>query len=132
MALMGGLLWLASQGHVWARDLVAAAGPLFILAAGILAAIVVTDHEDIAGRSGIVAGVAILAMARFGIVPEATILTLGPWALVVMGAVIGVSGLGIRGRRLLVVRPMSEDRRCRPPGNGEHQERARVGTREEQ
>jgi hypothetical protein len=93
MALMGGLLWLASQGHVWARDLVVTAGPLFILAAGILAVIIVTDHDDLVGKSGIVAGVAFLFMARFGIVPEATILTLGPWPLIVMGTVIALSGV---------------------------------------
>jgi hypothetical protein len=98
MTLMGGLLWLASQGHVWAQDLVVAAGPLLILIAGILAVMIVTDHDAVAGKSGIVAGVAILVMARFGIVPEATVLTLGPWALIVMGMVIALAGLGRHAR----------------------------------
>jgi len=98
MALMGSLLWLASQGQVWARDLVVVAGPLLILAAGILATIIVTDRNDIMGKSGIIAGVAILFMARFGIVPEATVLILGPWGLIVMGAVVALSGLGLRAQ----------------------------------
>jgi hypothetical protein len=98
MALVGGLLWLAFQGHVWARDLVAGVWPLFVLAAGTVAAIIVTDRHDIMGTSGISAGVAVLFMAWLGMVPEATAPTLGPWALVVMGAGIALSGLGPRAR----------------------------------
>jgi hypothetical protein len=99
---MGGLLWLAFQGHVWARDFVQAAWPLFILTAGFCTVMIVTDRDALAGKIGIVAGVAILFMARLGIMPEATLLTLAPWALIVTGAVIALSGLGLR------VRPAAE------------------------
>jgi hypothetical protein len=95
---MGGLLWLAFQGHVWAREIVAGAWPLFILGVGTVAVMVVTDRNDIMGKSVLIAGAAIMLVAALGSAPEATLVTLGPWALVVMGAVLALGGLGPRGR----------------------------------
>jgi hypothetical protein len=97
-AAMGVLVWLASLGHVWAWDIAVAAGPLLILAAGILAAIILTDRDEAPGRYAIAAGLALLFAASLGIVPEAIFATLAPWALVALGTVIALSGPGLLSR----------------------------------
>ncbi len=98
LVVMGGLLWAAFQGHTWARDLVQAAWPLFILTAGFCTVMIATDRDDVAGRIGIVAGVVVLFAARIGLVPDAVLLTIGPWAFVLVGLAIALSGLGLRAR----------------------------------
>lgn len=100
---MGGLLLLASEGHSWASDLVRAAWPLFILAVGFCAVIVVTDREDVVGRASVIIGVAILFLARFGVMPEATLHTVGPWAFILAGLTIALSGVWLR------VQPVRQD-----------------------
>lgn len=95
---MGGLLWLAFQNHVWARDFVQAMWPLFIVIVGVSTVAIVTDGDTAAGKVALVAGVAIVFLAQFGIVPEATLQILGPWALALVGVAIALSGLGHRAR----------------------------------
>ena len=95
---MGGLLWLAFQGHVWARDFVQAMWPLFIVIVGVSTVVIVTDGDTVAGKVAVVAGMAIVLLAKFGVVPEVTLQTLGPWALALVGAAIPLSGLGRRAR----------------------------------
>jgi hypothetical protein len=96
---MGGLLLLASGGHPWARDVVRGAWPLFILAVGFCTVMVVTDRDDVVGKMSVVVGVAIVFVARFGIVPGATLLVLGPWAFVLAGLAIALSGVKLRARQ---------------------------------
>jgi hypothetical protein len=100
LVAMGGLLMLAWAGHPWAVDLVRGAWPLFILAVGFCTVMVVTDPDDIVGKVSVVAGLVILFTGRFGIMPEATLRTLGPWAFVMAGLAIALSGVGLRVRRV--------------------------------
>ena len=97
LVVMGGLLWLAFQEHVWARPR-PGPWPLFILIAGFCAVLIVTDRDRVVGKIGIVAGVSLLLMARLGLVPELELRTLGPWAVALAGAAIALSGFWLRGR----------------------------------
>jgi hypothetical protein len=98
LVAMGGLLMLTSAGYPWAIDLVRGAWPLFILAVGFVTVIVVTDRDDVVGKLSVVAGLVILFAARFGIVHEATLRELGPWAFILAGLAIALSGVEIHGR----------------------------------
>ena len=104
LVAMGGLLMLASGGHPWAIDLVRGAWPLFILAVGFCTVMVVTDRDDVVGKLGVVAGLAILFAARLGIMPEATLRELGPRAFVLAGLAIALSGVELH------VRPVGQDK----------------------
>jgi hypothetical protein len=66
---MGGLLWLAFQNYGWARDFVQAMWPLFIVIVGVSTVAIVTDGDTAAGKVALVAGVAIVFVAKFGGVP---------------------------------------------------------------
>jgi hypothetical protein len=105
LVAMGGLLMLAVGGYSWASDLIRGAWPLFILAVGFVTVFIVTDREDVVGKLSVVAGLVILFAARFGIVPETTLRELGPWAFVLAGLAIALSGVGLNGR------PVSPDTR---------------------
>jgi hypothetical protein len=98
LVAMGGLLMLASGGPSWASDLIRGAWPLFILAVGFVTVIVVTDRDDVVGKLSVVAGLVILFAARFGIMPEEALRALGPWAFVLAGLAIALSGVGLRAR----------------------------------
>jgi hypothetical protein len=98
LVAMGGLLMLAAGGHTWAIDLVRGAWPLFILAVGFVTVIIVTDRDDVVGKLSVGAGLVILFAARLGIVPEATLRELGPWAFILAGLAIALSGVGLHGR----------------------------------
>jgi hypothetical protein len=102
---MGGLLMLALAGHPWAIDLVRGAWPLFILAVGVCTVMIVTDRDDVVGKLSVVAGLVIVFAARFDIMPEATLRELGPWAFVLAGLAIALSGVELRAQ------PVAQDKR---------------------
>jgi hypothetical protein len=100
LVAMGGLLMLATAGYDWAVDLVRGAWPLFIVGVGFTTVLIVTDRGDIVGKLSVVAGLLILFAARFGIVPEVTLREIGPWAFVLAGLTIALSGVGLHVRRV--------------------------------
>lgn len=100
LVAMGGLLMLASEGRYWVVDLVRGAWPLSILAVGTSMVMMATDRDDVVGKLSVGAGLVILFAASLGLIPEATLREVGPWAFVLAGLAVALSGVVRRVRRL--------------------------------